>query len=379
MRICIYTKRLTQRLDEGMAKVAHEMISGLARHDEVLTLFSLGDVTEKENLIRITTNHAGLDRRLRARIRRFNPDVILYIPRGPVSPSSLFFGKVLKWYGGRADVVILAPQTNGLVSALSKKFAPLLKPDLILTTSGNDQRECSGLGLPALFVPLGVDVNTFIPAGLDRRRELRRIYGLGERDFVVLHVGHIREGRNIGALERLQVPGTQVLVAGSTFSPPDAALANQLEARGVRFLTRYLDHVEQMYQLADLYVFPTISEGACIGQPLSVLEAMACNLPVVSTRFGGLPDLFPSEGGGLFYADGASEIAAKTEYVRNNLHSIHLKTRELVEPYSWERSLEAVRRLLKDRRAASVSVAGSRKDVSHPGGSQDDSDKRHSP
>ena len=26
MRICIYTKRLTQRLDEGIVKVAHEMI-----------------------------------------------------------------------------------------------------------------------------------------------------------------------------------------------------------------------------------------------------------------------------------------------------------------------------------------------------------------
>jgi len=363
MRICIYTKRLTQRLDEGMAKVAHEMISGLARHDEVLTLFSLGDVAEKENLVKITTNRAGLDWRLRARIRRFNPDVILYIPRGPVSPSSLFFGKVLKWYGGRADVVILAPQTNGLESVLSKKCAPLLKPDLILTTSGNDQRECSRLGLPARFVPLGVDVGTFIPATLDSKRELRRTYGLGEGDFVVLHVGHIREGRNLGALERLQVPGTQVLVAGSTFSPPDAALAHQLEARGVRLLNRYFDHVAEMYQMSDLYVFPTVSKGACIGQPLSVLEAMACNLPVVSTRFGGLPDLFPSEGGGLLYADSASEIAAKTEYVRNNLHSIHLRTRQMVERYSWERSREAVRRLLKDHRAASISVASSGNNV----------------
>ena len=368
MRICIYTKRLTQRLDEGIARVAHEMISGLARHDEVLTLFSLGDVVEKENLIKITANRAGLDLRLRARIRGFCPDVILYIPRGPASPSSLFFGKVLKWYGGRADVVILAPQTKGLESRWSRKCAPILKPDLILATSGKDQREFSGLGCPAQFVPLGVDVGTFTPATPDRKRDLRRTYGLGEGDFVVLHVGHIRESRNIGALERLQGPGTQVLIAGSTFSPADAALAHQLEARGIRFLNQYLDHVEEMYQLADLYVFPTVSEEACIGQPLSVLEAMACNLPVVSTRFGGLPDLFPDEGGGLFYMDSTSEIAAKTEYVRDNLSRIHPRTRELVEPYSWERSSQEVLRLLKDHRAASTSVANGRNDVSHPSG-----------
>jgi glycosyltransferase involved in cell wall biosynthesis len=359
MRICIYTKTLTQRLDEGIVKVAHEMIHQLSKHSEVLALFSLGDVVEKEDLTRITTNRLGLDLRLRTRIKEFRPDVILYIPRGPAGPSSLLFARVLKWYGGRADVVILAPQTKGLKSALSRKCAPLLKPDLILTTSGRDQQEFASLGCPAQFVPLGVDVERFTPATPSRKIELRRTHALSEGDFVVLHVGHIREGRNIGVLEHLQGQGTQVLIAGSTFFPAEAALAHQLEARGVRFLKQYFDHVEEMYQLADLYIFPTVSEEACIGQPLSVLEAMASNLPVVSTRFGGLPDLFPSEGGGLFYADGTSEIAAKTEYVRDNLSRIHPRTRELVEPYSWERSCQEVLRLLKDHRAVSTSVPDS--------------------
>jgi glycosyltransferase involved in cell wall biosynthesis len=276
---------------------------------------------------------------------------------------------VLKWYGGRADVVILAPQTKGLESVLSRKWAPLLKPDLILTTSGRDQQEFASLGCPAQFVPLGVDVERFTPATPSRKIELRRTHALSEGDFVVLHVGHIREGRNIGVLEHLQGQGTQVLIAGSTFFPAEAALAHQLEARGVRFLKQYLDRVEEMYQLADLYVFPTVSEEACIGQPLSVLEAMACNLPVVST----------SEGDGLLYADSTSEIAAKTEYVRDNLSCIHPRTRELVEPYSWERSSQEVLRLLKDHRAASTSVANNRNDVSYPGGGPDECDKSHRP
>jgi glycosyltransferase involved in cell wall biosynthesis len=359
MRICIYTKTLTQRLDEGIVKVAHEMIHQLAKHSEVLTLFSMGDVAENERLMRITTNRSGLDLRLRARIREFRPDIILYIPRGPAGPSSLLFSKVLKWYGGRADVVILAPQTKGLESMLSRKCAPLLKPNLILVTSGKEQQAFTSLGCPARFIPLGVDAEKITPATPDKKRELRRTYGLSEGDFVVLHVGHIREGRNLRVLERIQDRGSQLLIVGSTFFPADAALAHQLEARGVRFLKQYFDHVEEMYQLADLYIFPTVSEEACIGQPLSVLEAMACNLPVVSTRFGGLPDLFPSEGGGLFYADGTSEIAAKTEYVRDNLSRIHPRTRELVEPYSWERSCQEVLRLLKDHRAVSTSVPNS--------------------
>jgi len=367
MRICIYTKRLTQRLDEGIARVAHEMVNRLAKHDEVLTLFSLGDVLEKEGLIRVTTNRSGLDLRLRAEIRRFRPDVILYISRGPAGLPSLFFARVLKWYGGSAEVVILAPQAKGLTSMLSRKCAPLLKPDLILATSRKDQRELVSLGCAAQFVPLGVDIERFTPVTPSRKRELRRRYEFDEEELIVLHVGHIREGRNLRALEPIQDKGSQLLIAGSTFVAHDSHLHDDLKTRGIRLLTGYNDHIEEIYQLADWYVFPTISEKACISQPLSVLEAMACNLPVVSTRFGGLPDLFPSEGGGLFYADSTSEIATKTEYLRDNLRHIHPRTREMVERYSWERSIQEILRLLKDSRAMSTDVTKNGNDVSHPG------------
>jgi hypothetical protein len=38
MRICIYTKTLTQRLDEGIIKMAHEIILQLAKQSEALRL-----------------------------------------------------------------------------------------------------------------------------------------------------------------------------------------------------------------------------------------------------------------------------------------------------------------------------------------------------
>jgi len=57
-------------------------------------------------------------------------------------------------------------------------------------------------------------------------------------------------------------------------------------------LTEYLPHVEHLYQASDAYVFPVTSTDNAIEVPLSVLEALACDVPVVSTRFGGLPRLF---------------------------------------------------------------------------------------
>jgi glycosyltransferase involved in cell wall biosynthesis len=367
MRICIYTKRLTQRLDEGIVRVAHEIVRGISKYHEVLTLYSVGDIATEAGLRKIPTNPSGLNLRLRRMVRTFRPDVILYIPRGPAGLTSLLFARVLKWYGGNAYVVILAPQAKGFDSPLSRKCVPLLRPDLILATSSGDQRELERLRCAARFVPLGVDTERFTPADPSRKRALRRTYGCGEEDFIVLHVGHISEGRNIGVLERIQGNGIQVLMAGSTFFPADAALAHHLEDRGVRFLKQYFDHVEEMYQLADLYVFPTLSEVASISQPLSVLEAMACNLPVVSTRFGGLPDLFPTEGDGFFYGHDTAELVAKVEYVRDNIELIRPRTRGMVERYSWDRSCREILRLVEQSRSPALHDSGTENGLSAAG------------
>ena len=347
MRVCIYTKRLAKHIDEGFMKVAHEVIHQSARHHEVLALFSMGDHAEREGLTKIPTNPSGLNLSLRATIRRFLPDVILYIPRSGASPESFWIARLLGCYGGGVPVTMLTMQPNNF-GPLSRKIVPLLKPDLILTASGKDQRDLAGMGCAARFVSLGVDIEKFTPTNPERKRGLRAKYGVGTEDFIALHVGHMNQGRNIKSLEQIQNNGNQVLIAGSTFFSHDAPLIRDLEAHGIRFLTGYLDQIEEVYQLADCYVFPTLSEKACISQPLSVLEAMACNLPVVSTKFGGVPDLFPDEKGGLLYVENASELAAKVSQVRQSFRYISPRTREMVEEYSWDGSVRKILRFVEE-------------------------------
>ena len=36
-------------------------------------------------------------------------------------------------------------------------------------------------------------------------------------------------------------------------------------------------------------MFSTVDPKACIETPLSVLEALSCNIPVITTKFGSLP------------------------------------------------------------------------------------------
>ena len=56
---------------------------------------------------------------------------------------------------------------------------------------------------------------------------------------------------------------------------------------------------------------------------------MACDLPVITTRFGGLPDIF-KENGSFHHVQSSDQILNKQkEAFRNN--------REKIMPYTWER------------------------------------------
>lgn len=366
MRVCIYTKRLAKQIDEGFMRVAHEVIHQVASNHEVLALFSSGDFPEKEWLIRIPTNPSALNLRLRANVRSFRPDVILYIPRSGASLHSLWIARLLRRYGKGRPVTMLTPQPNDL-ALLPRRLVSLLKPDLILVVSRNEQRNLVGKGCTAQFVPLGIDLERFNPVTPGRKMDLRAKYGIGQEEFVALHVGHLKEGRNIRALAQVQDGGSQVLIAASTFFDHDTPLVRDLEAHGIRFVTGYLDSIQEAYQLADCYVFPTVSERACLSQPLSVLEAMACNLPVVTTRFGGLLDLFPNEGGGLLYADSMPELAAKVSYLRESSRHVSPTTREMVGQYSWDRTGREIVGFLEEQQSHAGTIKGVADAASQPG------------
>ena len=64
----------------------------------------------------------------------------------------------------------------------------------------------------------------------------------------------------------------------------------------------YLRNVQEVYQLADVYLFPVQEIENCIDIPLSVLEAASCNLPIVTTEYGELASFIGQEGF-LFTAD----------------------------------------------------------------------------
>jgi glycosyltransferase involved in cell wall biosynthesis len=207
----------------------------------------------------------------------------------------------------------------------------IAKPDLVLVQSDAMKLRFAELGCAVRFLPPGINLDKFKP--LSNKKELRRRYGVPEESYVVLHVGHIKKGRNVETLVNVLNGIAQVVFVGSP-SSVNRRLYRYLTNHGCIVWTRYFPFIEEIYNLADCYVFPTFNHKEAIQIPLSVIEAMACNLPVITTKFGGLTDLFePTDG--LCFIETLAEMPMFIKALSEGEQTVN--TRSKVIDLSWPR------------------------------------------
>lgn len=146
-----------------------------------------------------------------------------------------------------------------------------------------------------LFQP-GIDLKKFTPVDPQTQARLKEKYGFDPALPLVVHVGHCSAGRGLEAFCSLDKERYQrLVVASGMFEDPQTV--QRLESEGVRILRGYLECVQEIYQMADLYLFPTRSNEYVISIPLSAMEALACGTPVVGFQgFEGLEELAKTPG-----------------------------------------------------------------------------------
>ncbi|OPX18435.1 hypothetical protein BXT86_01155 [candidate division WOR-3 bacterium 4484_100] len=331
MDICLISEDLSLPFDEGIKNFAYNLIKELRKRNNVYAISTGGYRTDERYVEKLKINKTFLSYSLFKRLRSFKPEIILYIP----SPSATLFSfsriRMLKLYNKKSKVVMVALQPRSH-SFLAQKLIPHLIPDLVIVQSQNFLKRLSKYGCQVKFITGGVDLEKFHAVTNESKIKLRQKYGIHQNKFVILHIGHIKKNRNIELLKELQIDNHQVIVVGSTSTSQDGHLVSNLRMAGIRVILDYFDNIEEIYQLSDCYIFPVTENNASIEFPLSVLEAMACNIPVISTRFGGLVYLL-KEGKGLFWADTLKEVKEKIEQVKLLKN---VETRSIAEQFSWK-------------------------------------------
>jgi glycosyltransferase involved in cell wall biosynthesis len=248
------------------------------------------------------------------------------------------------WIAHLRGTPVIVNYRGGEAASFFKKDFSWVKPSLhkvesIIVPSGFLDAIFKEYGFTPKIVPNIIDFSRFFASELPRNplwteaprllvaRNLELIYdnATALRAFKIIH-------------ERL--PQARLTIAGS--GPELAnllALSQQLQlSDAVTFAGRIDNHdMPQLYRDADMMLNPTTADN----MPISILEALASGIPVVSTDVGGIPYLVQHEKTALLVAPGAPQAMAEAVLSLLNKPEKAQELRqagvELVTQYTWSK------------------------------------------
>ena len=187
------------------------------------------------------------------------------------------------------------------------------RTDLLLTMNGEDHRRAKTFHAKRteLVNGVGIDLSRFTEASAAQKAEVRRELGLNEGDIFAFTVGNVIPRKNqavlIRAAKELNDPRFHLFIAGDgPLEPELKALAKELGIENQIHLLGFRGDVFRLSSAADLFLFSSRQEGLSV----SVMEAMACGLPIVASAIRGNTDLIdPGKGGFLVEPDDAAGFA----------------------------------------------------------------------
>lgn len=138
-----------------------------------------------------------------------------------------------------------------------------------------------------------------------------------EGEKLLIHTSNFREVKRVEDVVRIfagvrkEIPAKLLLVGDGPDRPRIEKLCRETGyCNDIRFLGK-LEAVEEVLSISDLFLMP--SEKESFG--LAALEAMACEVPVISTNAGGIPELNVHGVTGML-----SEIGDVADMVKNSLY-----------------------------------------------------------
>jgi sugar transferase (PEP-CTERM/EpsH1 system associated) len=149
----------------------------------------------------------------------------------------------------------------------------------------------------------GIDTKKFRPRDEMTKKQLKERLGFKNEDILIGTVCRLDPIKNLNFMVECMPqilryePQTKLIIVGD--GPMRSALAHQAEKINLTTSVIFLGsqtNIEEVIPAFDLYVCTSLSEGTS----MTILEAMACGLPIVASDVGGNTQLVDQSNGVLF-------------------------------------------------------------------------------
>jgi D-inositol-3-phosphate glycosyltransferase len=137
------------------------------------------------------------------------------------------------------------------------------------------------------FLPNGVDLGLFHRPTAQEKQAIRAHYDIPLDTFIVLFVGRFVAKKGFEVLYNAKDPSYQLVFVGGGNASPDT-LQSDASVRMLGTLSQ--EDVALLYKASDVFILPSYGEGF----PLSIQEAMATGLPIITSKQNNLDHILDS-------------------------------------------------------------------------------------
>lgn len=229
-------------------------------------------------------------------INKYKPKIVICLDGNALG--------IFRYCNSKGIICILDQATGHLTSAvkeveIEKKLRPAFIKSMPITTkmqineaieesmmanyifvaSNYVKNTLTEIGIPLKKIrkiPYGVDTSQFRPI----ERTISRT-----KKFQVLYVGRVSQAKGIyyllEAIHLTRIENIEVILIGQQLLPSEYLSKHKYTIK----LISNVDHsqIHTFYQNADIFVFPSLHEGSA----MVIYEALACGLPVITTKNAG--------------------------------------------------------------------------------------------
>ena len=298
------------QINEGMRNVATHISQAFEKTQEV--------------------KHSGLKNVASILINARSADVVMVFARA--NKQVYWMSRIISKINKNLWIVCVQKPDPNFVSLVKKHP---LKANYLSIYERDLDEVCLHEGFKKALFTVGINAEKFCPVDSTKQTELKNKYGIDSSNPLVVHVGHCSSGRGLEDFITIN-NAERLIVASGMFEDPE--IVKRLEEANVRIIRGYMEHVEEIYQMADVYLFPTHSNEYVISLPLSVMEALSCGVPVLGYReFHNLNGI-PATNGAITFVDNMTDINECIQIVANKKSNMSY----LQSPKTWEQVADDV-------------------------------------